>query len=47
VSKSQVPEVVRYIENQREHHKRQTFEEEYISLLNLHGIDYDERYVFD
>jgi REP element-mobilizing transposase RayT len=47
VSKSQVPEVVRYIENQRQHHQCQTFEEEYVSLLNLHGIEYDERFVFD
>jgi putative transposase len=47
VSKSQVPEVIKYIENQREHHSNQTFEEEYVSLLKLHGIDYDERYVFD
>jgi len=47
VSKSQVPEVIKYIENQREHHAKQTFEEEYISLLNLHGIAYDERYLFD
>lgn len=46
-SKSQVPDVIRYIENQREHHESQTFEEEYPSLLNLHGIEYDERYVFD
>jgi putative transposase len=47
VSKSQIPDVIKYIENQREHHSVQTFEEEYISLLKLHGIDYDERYVFD
>ena len=47
VSKSQVPEVIEYIKNQREHHKGQTFEEEYISLLKLHGIDYDPRYIFD
>ena len=47
VSKSAVPEVIRYIKNQREHHKSQTFEEEYISLLKLHGIEYDKRYVFD
>ena len=47
VSKSQVPEVIRYIENQREHHGSQTFEEEYLSLLKLHGIEYDERFVFD
>ena len=47
VSKSTLTDVIRYIENQREHHKTQTFEEEYLSLLKLHGIEYDERYVFD
>ena len=47
MSKSAVPDVIRYIENQREHHKNQTFEEEYLSLLKLHGIEYDERFVFD
>lgn len=47
VSKSQVPDVIKYIENQREHHTKQTFEEEYISLLRVHGVEYDERYIFD
>jgi putative transposase len=47
VSRSNVPSVMRYIENQREHHRVQTFEEEYISLLKLHGVEYDMRYVFD
>ncbi len=47
VSKSNVPEVIEYIKNQREHHAKQTFEDEYISMLKLNGIDYDERYVFD
>jgi putative transposase len=47
VSKSQVPDVIKYIESQREHHTNQSFEEEYLSLLQLHGIEYDERYVFD
>lgn len=47
VSKSNVPAVIEYIRNQREHHAAQTFEEEYVSLLKLHGIDYDEKYVFD
>ena len=42
-----VPAVIEYIKNQREHHGTQTFEEEYVSLLRLHGIDYDERFVFD
>ena len=47
VSKSAIPSVVRYIKNQREHHADQSFEEEYIALLEKHGIDYDERYLFD
>lgn len=47
VSKSNVPDVVDYIKNQHEHHTKQSFEEEYISMLKLNGIDYDERYVFD
>jgi len=47
VSKSQAPDVIEYIRNQREHHKKQSFEDEYILLLKLNGIDYDERYLFD
>ena len=45
VSQSQVDNVVRYINNQEEHHKKQTFREEYIEFLKLYHIDYDERYV--
>jgi REP element-mobilizing transposase RayT len=47
VSKSNVPDVIEYINNQREHHAKQTFEEEYVSCLKLNGIEYDERYLFD
>lgn len=47
VSKSNVPDVVEYIQDQREHHSTQSFEDEYISMLKLNGIDYDERDVFD
>ncbi len=47
VSKSVVQRVVRYIENQREHHRKLTFEEELITLLGKHGIEYDRQYVFD
>lgn len=35
-----------YIENQEEHHKKRTFEEEYILFLKEYGIEYDERYLF-
>ncbi len=47
VSKSVAPKVVRYIENQQEHHKKLTFEDELIALLEKHGIEYDPKYVFD
>jgi hypothetical protein len=46
VSKSQLPDVIRYVEAQREHHRRQAFQEEYRTLLDRHGIDYDERYLW-
>ena len=46
VSKSQLPEVIRYIQNQPEHHRKRTFQEEYLELLQRHGIQYDERYVW-
>ncbi len=47
VSMSNVPDVIVYIKTQREHHAKQTFEDEYVSMLRLHGIDYDDRYLFD
>lgn len=46
VSKSNVPKVIEYIENQRKHHLEQSFEDEYIELLKLHEIEYDEKYLF-
>ena len=47
VSQSNLAEVIRYIENQEEHHKRMTFQEEFLALLQKHNIPYDERYVWD
>ena len=46
VSQSVVDKTKLYIENQQEHHRHTTFEEEYLSFLKLYGIEYDERYVF-
>jgi putative transposase len=46
VSPSQVPVVKRYIQNQKEHHRKRDFEQEFIALLRNCGIEYDERYVF-
>jgi REP-associated tyrosine transposase len=47
VSQSNLTDVIRYIENQEEHHKRVTFQDEYRAFLNAYGIEYDERYVWD
>lgn len=44
--KSQIDDVVKYIQNQEIHHGKRTFREEYVTFLKLFGIEYDERYVF-
>ena len=45
-SKSHVPNVIRYIQNQEAHHKKQNFLDEYRQLLNLFEIEWDEQYIF-
>ena len=45
-SKSQVPKVIRYIQNQEHHHKKKNFIEEYYAFLKAFEIEYDERFVF-
>jgi REP element-mobilizing transposase RayT len=45
-SHSQIDSVYHYILNQHEHHKNQTFKEEYIKTLNEFNVDYDDRYIF-
>jgi putative transposase len=47
VSESNVPAVRDYIAGQREHHRKKTFQDEYRAFLVRHGIDFDERYVWD
>ena len=47
VSPSQLDNVLQYIEEQQEHHRTRTFQEEYRELLRKHGVDFDERYVWD
>lgn len=44
---SQLPDLIRYIEGQEEHHKKKTFKEEYREFLGKYGIDFDERYLWD
>lgn len=47
VSSSNIDRVRRYIENQREHHRDVSFQEEFRLFLTRHGISFDERYVWD
>ncbi|HEV3146074.1 MAG TPA: IS200/IS605 family transposase [Gemmataceae bacterium] len=46
VSKSQEARLRRYIETQEAHHRQQTFQDEFIALLNAHDIEYDLRYLW-
>lgn len=47
VSESNVPAVSRYIATQEDHHKKLTFQQEYIAFLKKNKIPYDERYIWD
>ena len=47
VSPSQLKSVLQYIDQQQEHHRTRTFQEEYLEVLRRHGIEFDERYVWD
>ena len=40
-------ELKRYIRDQKPHHRRITFQDEYRKFLKSYGSDYDERYVWD
>lgn len=46
-SRDQIDTVVKYIINQREHHKNETFREEYIRFLEEFEIEYDPKYLFE
>ncbi len=46
-SKSHTDRVYHYIENQEQHHKKENFKEEYIKLLEVYEVDYDDRYLFE
>ncbi|HYG73544.1 MAG TPA: transposase [Planctomycetota bacterium] len=47
VSKSSTNEVYQYIANQEEHHRKVTFQDEFITLLKRHEIDYDPQYIWE
>jgi REP element-mobilizing transposase RayT len=47
VNPAEVDRVIRYIENQHEHHSKKDFKKEFRELLTKYKVDYDERYVWD
>jgi REP element-mobilizing transposase RayT len=47
VSKSQEDSVKQYIAGQAEHHRKLDFNAELLRLLRAHGVEFDEKYVFD
>jgi putative transposase len=47
VNPTEVETVIKYIENQAEHHKKKTFQDEYRAFLKKYKVKYDERYVWD
>ena len=46
-SKSHIENVKKYIANQEEHHKKNTFKEEYIEFLDKYEVEYDKRFLFE
>jgi putative transposase len=46
-SKSQREIVIRYIQNQERHHKKQSFKDEYMYFLKKFEVDFDEKYLFE
>ena len=46
-SHSHIDNVIKYIMNQKKHHHKKTFKEEYLEFLKMFDVAYDERYLFD
>ncbi|SEJ64952.1 Transposase IS200 like [Cyclobacterium xiamenense] len=46
-SRSQIDRVVKYVLNQPEHHKKQSFRDEYLMLLDKFSVEYDPKYLFE
>jgi len=47
LGQSQMDDLLKYIDNQKEHHKVKTYKEELMDLLHKYNIEYDERYLWD
>ena len=46
VNKSNLAAVVKSIRSQKQHHRKMSFEDEYLAVLKKHGIEFDPRFVF-
>ena len=46
VSVSQLDKIIEYIKGQEAHHRKMTFQQEFLALLKKHRIEYDERYLW-
>lgn len=46
-SHSQIDVVAKYVLNQKNHHKRKTFKEEYLEFLERYEIEFNEKYLFE
>lgn len=46
-SQSQIDSVYKYIQNQKEHHQKQSFNKEYLNFLNKFNVQYEEKYIFE
>jgi len=47
IGQSQVLKVIKYIQDQKKHHKKQSYEDEFRELCEKYNVDFDERYVWD
>lgn len=45
-SRSHIDRVYKYIMNQKKHHQKRSFRDEYVAMLKKHNVDYDERFIF-
>ena len=47
VSVSQLDKIIQYVRDQEDHHRKMTFQEEFVALLKKHRIEYDERFLWE
>ena len=47
IGESQVKTLKEYIQDQEEHHRKKSFKEEFLEILNRYGVEHDERYLWD